>query len=645
MFKTPGKRRVPNPFRDEEESLPICAPKTSSSSSSFTLKHCFICFILVLGALSLFASKSGVENVSLDVAGTPSHSGQATATGSTDDYLSTIPDTLSTPRPHKAPDLTETETEEEGDKYGEKSNAEPVEPVEHVEPKAPPPTPRPTPQPTPASPPNPVEDHSHGHHGHHNHALGTTFLKKFSLWLDASQGDTINASPDAKTFSWDDMNMGEKNYEFLSLSPTGSKSKLQKAMNEFKTSFDQVQTSLNLPQVTVSPYVPSSSLDGVTFPGPLRTTNFRPQYVSTLFFVVKPTIVVGTTSNVVGTEFFSSGDAAFSIDKGMVAFASNSKNKDRTVLHMTQSKGHVKADETIAVAYKLNGDKKMMSLNGSPFEEFEGPHVFSDSPDTFLGGSAAGRSFVGDVKEVILLDSNLDDDKCSEVLNYLAKKWDIIGMPDDVNLRTDTRLVPTEDAGSASESIGAGGKAEHKNPKPDELTELQKAELKKREEEAKAKADKVKKAEWLEDLDKLHEKAVAEAKEETEKHIEDMKKNAPQNDANVEDMWTIEKAKKFVPGPCKGSGDSFKGAPLKVWDVDKQGNYVQVMWPPPASAEFEDINKYTDAYNDAMQSISSLKKGGDRLKKFVHSETTKLKELRHKLFCADLSSGDMGGLR
>lgn len=631
MFAPPGKRRVPNPFRDETDSLPICTPpSTSSPSSRFTLKTLFICVLLGLGTLSLISSKAGVENVVRDTDKHVNDKVGEEAITKDDDYLSSIPDKVETLRPV----ITTND-----DTYQLEIPLTTPKPIQ-IEPVF-------TPQPTPEPINKKEEDiNPHGHHGHHNHALGTSLLSTFTLWLDSSEFTTIHEDKSSKTFSWDDQNMGSKKFEFLSLSPSESifsKSKLNVGMNEFKNSYDSVQDSLKLPVVTVSPYVPSLSSNGVTFPGPLRSPNFKLQYVSTLFFVLKPDIIVKSKSNIAGTEFFGYGGLTFSIDKGMIAFTGNNNNKERIVTHMTQSYGHVNAGEIICVVFKLNGDRKMSSFNGSPFEMVKVEHVFG-SEEAVLGGGGSGRSFVGSVMEVIVINEmDLDEEESGEVVNYLAKKWDIEGIPDDVNLKTDPRLTPNGNPGEESETVEAVNHAEHKNPKPDELTDVEKEELKKKEQEAKQAADKVKKADWLADLDRLHEKAVAEAKEATEKHVNDVKNNAPKTDQNIDDMWTVSKAQNFIPGPCKASGDSFKGAPLKVWSLDKSNNYIQVMWPPPSTAEFKDINTYTTAYDDAMKSISRVKKGGEELKKFVHKEITGLKELRHGLFCKE-NEGE-GGLR
>ena len=61
MFNTPGHRRVPNPFRDEEESLPLCAPN-SSTQSNFSLKKLFVGFVLIIGIITLIKSEKGVES-------------------------------------------------------------------------------------------------------------------------------------------------------------------------------------------------------------------------------------------------------------------------------------------------------------------------------------------------------------------------------------------------------------------------------------------------------------------------------------------------------------------------------------------------------------------------------------------------------
>ena len=113
--------------------------------------------------------------------------------------------------------------------------------------------------------------------------------------------------------------------------------------------------------------------------------------------------------------------------------------------------------------------------------------------------------------------------------------------------------------------------------------------------------------------------------------MENVKKKGVAPSAN--DVWTVERAKKYVPGGCKG-GDSYKGVPIKVYSVDnKSGTYNGVMWPPPDSAEMADVNTFTNAYKDSMKKISKLRKGGDELTGLVRDEIQSLKELRHSLFC------------
>mmetsp|Transcript_11649 Transcript_11649/g.23515 ORF Transcript_11649/g.23515 Transcript_11649/m.23515 type:complete len:644 (+) Transcript_11649:94-2025(+) len=631
-FRSP--RSVHNPFR-EPETEP-CLPSYSTQGnkrSRLSILHVVLCVVLVAGCFLLFDGTSNVSSVP-DVDPSPKYKN----VGNTFDIghpPSSIETPIQKPTPAPIPPFHSVSRPvvvppKEDDDASYTSKPQPTE--------RPPVTPSPTPKVT-AAPVKLIE-----RQGHAGHPLPTKTLKKISLWLDSKETSSISTSSDPTTLAWEDMNMGIKKYDFTSLSPSryGSKSKLEEAKKAFVTSYDKATAKYTtLPDLEVTSYVPSQGSSSLSFPGPLKSSNFALQYTSTLVFVLNPT-VVHYDATVPGTEFFAYGNTKFSIDRGMVAFTGTCKKKETTVIHMTQSKGHIEAGETIVLAYRLNGDKVSMSLNGSPFEDFPSKHVFEEGKlQTVLGGGSDTSSFVGEIMEVMVLDEPAVDALSNEILNSLATKWDIPGMKDDVDVANDQRLKPAK--GFEDETVESSVKSDHierPNPKPDELTDIERKELEKKMVEERHKRESATKAKWLMEFDQLHDKAVEEAKTETEKEVEKVKREGVPPSA--EDVWTVERAKKFVPGGCKG-GDSYKDVPIRVYSIDKKSDtYVSVMWPPPDSAEMADVNKFTNAYKDSMKKITKLRKGGDELTGLVRDEIQSLKELRHSLFCNKHAGGDEG---
>merc|ERR1711871_558070 len=99
-------------------------------------------------------------------------------------------------------------------------------------------------------------------------------------------------------------------------------------------------------------------------------------------------------------------------------------------------------------------------------------------------------------------------------------------------------------------------------------------------------------------------------------------------------LYTVEKANKHVPGPCKGAGDAFKGVPLKVWEEGPDGQPKQVDWSPSPNADLDDINKWEEGHAASQKVIRQYTSGGEGLKTVVHKEAKKLQKLRHDLFCS-----------
>ena len=73
-------------------------------------------------------------------------------------------------------------------------------------------------------------------------------------------------------------------------------------------------------------------------------------------------------------------------------------------------------------------------------------------------------------------------------------------------------------------------------------------------------------------LDEIHAKAIEESRMKSEEEVKKRKEEAQKDLGDVFDaLYTVEKANKHVPGPCKNAGDSFKGVPLKVWEKGENG--------------------------------------------------------------------------
>ena len=442
--------------------------------------HVVLCVVLVVGCFLLFDSSRNVSGVP-DVEPSPDYkNGGKRFDNVQPPSRMEMPIQKSTPAPllpsHSA-SRPFVPLKEDDDAVSYTPKPRPTE-------GPPPHTPSPTPKKVATAPAKSSESEQHGHVGH---PLPTNTLKKISLWLDSEETSAISTSSDPETLAWEDMNMGKKKYDFTSLSPSiyGSKSKLEEAKDAFLTSYSKAADKhTTLPDLKGTSYVPSRGSSGLSFPGPLKNSNFALQYTSTLVFVLKPK-VVHYDAAVPGTQFFAYGNTKFSIDKGMVAFTGTCKKRETTVIHMTQSKGHVEAGETIIVAYRLNGDKVSMSLNGSPFEDFESKHVFEEGKlETVLGGGSVTSSFAGEIMEAMVFDETAVDSLSNDILNFLAKKWDVPGMEDDVDVANDPKLKPAK--GFEDERVKSSVESDHierLNPKPDELTDIEREELEMKKEE------------------------------------------------------------------------------------------------------------------------------------------------------------------
>lgn len=76
--------------------------------------------------------------------------------------------------------------------------------------------------------------------------------------------------------------------------------------------------------------------------------------------------------------------------------------------------------------------------------------------------------------------------------------------------------------------------------------------------------------------------------------------------------------------------DAFAGTP-----IDGEGKVPGRGWIPPSGSSIESIQQWEDEYKLVVQSIQKATIGGDELREYAKSEVTRLRQLRHQLFCRD----------
>ncbi|GMI06652.1 hypothetical protein TrRE_jg2000 [Triparma retinervis] len=519
--------------------------------------------------------------------------------------------------------------------------SEPIEPDSNPTLPDPPLSPRTVP-PIPSTPPPAV------HHGHANSALKTALLKRAVLWLDSSpSSDSISASPNSVAWSDANINMQPSKSDFVSIAPdkaiSGGYSTIFSELVKNAVASDPTNPSNSLLQslsLTDSAYIPNVLDSMVTFPAPLMTPKFSLPPQSTLFFVVTPEYLGGKTDNF--QTFFTVGRNKFMFSHGKVAFLTKDNRDNDINSFLTGSKGHVQAGAKHLVAYKFNREAPSMSLNGSPFEHgskhTKDNQAFASGAKAYVGGGGPTDGFVGKVEEVMVFNAELDDVEATEVMNHLAVKWEIEGMEDDIDLRS---AAPLEAIGPDDDGAAQGGFADTDTIE----AQIKMAEEKKREEDerVKNKFDPSNRSDKTKRLDEIHAKAIEESRMKSEEEVKKRKEEAQKDLGDVFDaLYTVEKANKHVPGPCKNAGDSFKGVPLKVWEKGTDGKPRQVDWSPPPNADFDAISKWDDGHLKSEKAIKAYTGGGDGLKEVVRTQAKALQKLRHNLFCRKEERGGGG---
>jgi hypothetical protein len=350
-----------------------------------------------------------------------------------------------------------------------------------------------------------------------------------------------------------------------------------------------------------SPRLHLSGRGSVAFPCGLVAAGLELRAGMTLFFVIRP-VAFEAGDQAVGQRFFGTYPSGqFRFRDGHVALRSDSAEYVLSGMEPVASEWNL-------VAYRLGpDDAPEAAIGGAPLRPMGAlrggarPVTFSATPVT-LGGSNSDCSFAGEIAEVLIFGTALDDDAAFAAASYLANRHGLPLAPADGRTvhvgDTATAMAAYLPASPARREGGAklrGGSSSRKDTAapPDESLKLLKQ---------------------MEDL-----KAQLDA---LMRKPQGMSVPAAVGGGSIPARSATRSA--TAPAAPRGgkcsAGDAFSGMSVEEFE-------------PPAIASLEDTQQWEDTHKAVFYDIKNFDKGGKPLREFIHAKVNGLKVLRHNIFC------------